>query len=45
MLDINLFRETPDLIRQALTRRRMDPAIVERVLSLDADRRAVIARG
>jgi len=45
MLDINLFRETPDVIRQALTRRRMDPAIVERVLSLDADRRAVIARG
>ena len=45
MLDINLFRETPDLIRQALTRRRMDPAIVERILSLDADRRAVIARG
>ena len=29
MLDINLFRETPDLIRQALTRRRMDPAIVD----------------
>ncbi len=44
MLDINLFRETPDLIRQALARRAVDPAIVDRILSLDAERRALIAQ-
>ncbi len=44
MLDINLFRESPDVIRQALTRRAMDPAIVDRILDLDAERRALIAR-
>ena len=44
MLDINLIRETPDIVRQALTRRRMDPAVIDQVLGLDAERRALLTR-
>ena len=39
MLDIRLFRENPDLVRQALTNRYEDPGVVDQVLSLDARRR------
>jgi seryl-tRNA synthetase len=44
MLDINLFRETPDLVRQALIKRQMDPGAVDRILELDSQRRALLAR-
>jgi seryl-tRNA synthetase len=44
MLDINLFRETPDIVRQALAVRQMDSGPVDRVLSLDSERRALLAR-
>lgn len=44
MLDINLFRETPEVVRQALERRQIDPAVVDRVLALDAERRSLLAR-
>ncbi len=44
MLDINLIRETPEVVRQALARRRMDTAVVERVLELDARRRALLTQ-
>ncbi|MFA5873723.1 MAG: serine--tRNA ligase [Anaerolineales bacterium] len=42
MLDINLFREHPDLVRKALSDRQMDPAPVDRILELDARRRALL---
>ncbi|NOY97984.1 MAG: serine--tRNA ligase [Chloroflexi bacterium] len=42
MLDINLIRENPDLVRQALEKRRADPALVEPVLALDARRRSIL---
>ena len=42
MLDINLIREQPDLLRQALASRQLDPAPVDQVLELDSQRRAVI---
>lgn len=42
MLDINLIRETPELVREALKLRNMDAAIVDEVQSLDARRRALL---
>lgn len=42
MLDINLIRENPDLVRKALRDRQMDPAPVDNILDLDAKRRALL---
>jgi seryl-tRNA synthetase len=42
MLDIKLFREEPDKIRQALRNRNEDPSVVDRVLELDERRRAIL---
>jgi seryl-tRNA synthetase len=42
MLDINLFREQPDVIRHALRVRQMEPGLVDDVLALDVQRRDVI---
>jgi seryl-tRNA synthetase len=42
MLDLNLVREQPELVRQALVNRQMDAAPVERVLELDEQRRSLI---
>lgn len=42
MFDINLVREQPDLVRQALMARNMDPAPVDQVLELDVRRRTLI---
>ncbi|HET6594270.1 MAG TPA: serine--tRNA ligase [Anaerolineales bacterium] len=42
MLDLNLIRETPDLVRTALTNRQMDPSPVDEVLHLDEKRRALL---
>ncbi len=42
MLDINLFREQPDLVREALRKRQMDPEPVDQVLALDEQRRSLI---
>ncbi len=42
MLDINMLREQPDLVRQALVNRQMDPAPVDQVLEMDAQRRVII---
>ncbi|MBE3120409.1 MAG: serine--tRNA ligase [Candidatus Atribacteria bacterium] len=42
MLDINLIREQPDLVRKALSDRQMNPAPVDRILELDARRRALL---
>jgi seryl-tRNA synthetase len=42
LLDINLFREQPDLIRKSLQVRQMDAGMVDRALELDLQRREVI---
>ena len=42
MLDINLIRENPDIVREALRKRQADPGPVDRVLELDEERRKVI---
>ncbi len=44
MLDINLIREQPDLVRKALRDRQMDAAPVDHILDLDARRRGIIAQ-
>lgn len=44
MLDINVFRETPDLVRNSLKIRQMDPSLVDQVLELDGERRALLSQ-
>lgn len=44
MLDINLIREKPDVVRKSLADRQMDPAPVDRVLALDEQRRTLIQK-
>jgi seryl-tRNA synthetase len=39
MIDINLIREQPDLVRQALVKRQMDPKVVDEVIEVDVKRR------
>lgn len=43
MLDINIIREQPDLVRKSLQDRQMDVGLVSAVLELDARRRALLA--
>jgi seryl-tRNA synthetase len=42
VLDINLIRENPDLVREALRKRQNDPEPVDQVLKLDEQRRTLI---
>jgi seryl-tRNA synthetase len=42
MLDINLIREQPETVRQALRDRQMEAAPVDQVLAFDEQRRAII---
>ncbi|MDD2921116.1 MAG: serine--tRNA ligase [Anaerolineales bacterium] len=42
MLDMNLIRETPDIVRKALQDRQSDPAPVDSILALDERRRALL---
>jgi len=42
MLDINLIREKPDVVRKSLQDRQMDPAPVDEILALDARRRSLL---
>lgn len=42
MLDINIIREQPDLVRQALLARQMDSSPIDQVLELDLQRREII---
>ena len=42
MLDLNLIRRQPDLVKEGLRKRGEDPALVDRVLELDAQRRALL---
>jgi seryl-tRNA synthetase len=45
MIDLNLIREKPDIVCQALSARQMDTSPVELVLQLDEQRRALIQQG
>ena len=42
MLDIRLFRDNPDVVREALSKRQMDTAAVDEIIALDERRRALI---
>ena len=42
MLDMKVFREEPERVREALTKRFMDPSPVDRILDLDERRRQLI---
>jgi len=42
MLDINLIREQPDVVRKSLKDRQMDPSPVDAILELDEKRRALL---
>ena len=42
MLDLALIREQPDLLRQALKDRQMDPSVVDEIQALDEKRRALL---
>lgn len=44
MLDINVIRETPDVVRKALQSRQEDPAVVDSVLQLDEKRRNLLGQ-
>jgi len=44
MLDINLIRETPDIVRKALTDRQSDASSVDSILGLDEKRRALLGQ-
>lgn len=44
MLDINIIRDNPDLVRQAMASRQMDSQPVERILELDVRRRELIGK-
>jgi seryl-tRNA synthetase len=44
MLDINLIREKPDVVRKALTDRLMDASPIDSILQLDEKRRALLGQ-
>ncbi len=44
MLDINIIRETPDVVRKSLTDRQMDASPVDAILQLDEQRRALLGQ-
>ena len=44
MLDLNLIREKPDLVRTALKNRQMDTSPVDEILRLDEKRRALLTQ-
>jgi seryl-tRNA synthetase len=44
MLDLNLIRETPDLVRTALKKRQMDASPIDEILRLDEKRRSLLTQ-
>ncbi|MDN5907407.1 MAG: serine--tRNA ligase, partial [Staphylococcus equorum] len=44
MLDIKLFRNEPDLVREKVTKRGMDVQVVDDILALDEKRRQLISQ-
>ncbi len=44
MIDINLLRENPDTVRQALTNRQKDSAVVDEIIKIDSSRRELLSQ-
>jgi seryl-tRNA synthetase len=44
MLDINLIREQPEVVRTALQKRQMEASVVDSILKLDEQRRALLTK-
>lgn len=44
MIDINLIRDQPDVVRHSQEVRNMDPEVVDRVLALDSERRTLLSQ-
>src|SRR5512133_2656955 len=44
MLDINLIRENPDVVRDALKLRQMDTDVISRILEIDQLRRSLLTK-
>ena len=44
MLDMNLIRENPEIVRKALRDRQDDPAPVDSILGLDEKRRSLLSQ-
>ncbi len=44
MIDINLLRNQPDVVKQSLENRQKDPYLVDKIIAIDSDRKAVIAQ-
>ncbi len=42
MFDINLIREKPELVKESLVKRQMDPSPIDTILELDAKRRSLL---
>jgi len=42
MLDVKLFRENPELVKEALAKRQMETAVVDEIIALDEQRRRLI---
>jgi seryl-tRNA synthetase len=42
MIDLQLFRENPDLVREGLTKRHEDPSLADEVIGLDSKRRELL---
>jgi seryl-tRNA synthetase len=42
VLDINIIRDNPDIVREALRKRQSDPEPVDQILKLDVERRALV---
>jgi seryl-tRNA synthetase len=45
MLDINIIRENPELVKQSMQRRAMDTSVVDDVLRLDEEWRQILTEG
>jgi len=43
MLDLNLIRENPDLVRKALSDRQDKPSVVDSIIALDSQRRTLLS--
>ncbi len=44
MLDMRTIREQPELVREALQKRQMDPSPVDKIIALDEERRVLIQK-
>ncbi len=44
MIDINLLRQEPELVRQSLTNRQKDPSVIDKILSIDVDRKSILSQ-